>query len=162
MAWVRLPGSSRNYQNDQTGEVLSRRQYDSMQELFGERKLMPPKRLHEQRLAQHRYNERRKHFQSDQSTKLGRPVTYKEASTSKELKKITKQLKSLDKVVGRDKHGKPILLRDTPEGRRMLREDLKQLGRRRGIPDWVPPGLSDKFHQKKLRKDRIPKKWSMA
>lgn len=40
MAWQRLPGKSRQYQNTDTGQKLSRRQYDKMMETAGRRTRM--------------------------------------------------------------------------------------------------------------------------
>jgi hypothetical protein len=160
MAWVRLPGADRRYHNSDTGETLSRRQYDKMREFEGERSKFDKTRLAKQVVAQKKYNNRLKSYVQAERSK-GREITKSQARTSAELKAINKDFKKLHKVVGTDKNGRPILFRDTPEGRTHLRDDLVKLGRRNGIPNWVPPGLSDRYRQGKLRPSRVPKKFSL-
>ena len=57
MPFRRLPGAARQYQNTETGQILSRRQYDKMQELLGARSHFDLPRLALQRRAQKRYND---------------------------------------------------------------------------------------------------------
>lgn len=45
---------------------------------------------------------------------------------------------------------------DSAEARERTKLALIALGRREGVPDWVPVGGSDRFRSGKLRRDRIP------
>ena len=159
--WKRLPGTSRQYKSASTGLVLPDRQYRKFREFMGERATFTKTRLVQQREKQEVYNHRLKNYVQYQNT-IGKKVTKGEARKSPEFKRISRELTDLNRVVGYDKKGKAIRLRDTPEGRLKLRDDLIALGRRQGIPSWVPPGLSDAWKKGNLRPSRIAKKWQMA
>lgn len=51
------------------------------------------------------------------------------------------------------KGGRPRRIKD-PEQEARVRQALEVLGRREGIPEWVPVGGSDKFRAGKMRKPR--------
>jgi hypothetical protein len=177
MAWKRLPGTSRRYQDEETGQILSDRQYRKMRELLGQRKHFDLPRLAKQRRAQQRYNDLVKQFsqhiietaeaQLSEAERLleeggiedagfiDEDEVYdyiEEALTMKRRAKRTtmrhadfrRAIRTLkDRTPGKEANDRRI-------------EALKLLGRREGIPDWVPEGMSDRFRRGKLRRDRIP------
>jgi hypothetical protein len=168
MAWIRFGGTSRNYYNDDytpdmlgsKARPLSRRQYDNFRTAIGTKRIATPKEKLIQRVKQNAYNRHVKNY-VDTKREQGERITLREARNSPEVRAIAKSFKRLDKTV-KTPSGKTTKFRDTPDGRRELRDDLIALGRRTTIPNWVPPGLSSRFRAGKLRKDRIPKKFTMT
>jgi hypothetical protein len=168
MAWIRFGGTSRNYYNDDytpnmlgsKARPLSRRQYDNFRAEIGTKRVATPKEKLIQRVKQNAYNRRVKNY-VDTKREQGEKITLREARNSPEVRAITKSFKRLNKTV-KTPSGKTTNFRDTPDGRRELRDILIALGRRTDIANWVPPGLSERFRAGKLRKDRIPKKFAMT
>jgi hypothetical protein len=188
VAWKRERGSARGYINTETGERLSRRQYDTLRELEGERKHLDSVRLASQRRAQKRYNDLiysaskkeierlNEHLEAveDQITQSGKAQDKQLRQLRKDIKKqigrvrgATRQNADVKAAVRDLKTAKAddIIAQQTPKGQMSpkqirLRNALVRLGKRDDIPDWVPPGLSDEYRRGKLRRDRIPQ-WAL-
>jgi len=85
--WRRLPGSSRNYINDATGEVLSRRQFDKIVEAMGEHRMIGGAE-HDAFAGKTRaYRATLKMFR-DMRAREGRPLSKREAMRSEEFKQL--------------------------------------------------------------------------
>ena len=190
MAWRRERGSARGYINTETGERLSRRQYDTLRELEGERKHLDTVRLAAQRRAQRRYNDlvysaSKKEMErletqleevEDRITQSGRAADRDLRNLRKEIKRQMGRLKGDTrtnpeiKAAVRDlktAHREDIKSVEQPAKgemsakQRRLRDSLVKLGKRDDIPDWVPPGLSEEYRRGKLRRGRLPQ-WALT
>lgn len=163
-AWRRERGSARGYINDETGQRLSRRAYDAMQEQANKRTHLDLVELANYRLKSKKYNDlvnaRYKEVlneglsaldttnltlveESKRISEYQKSVSKQAIRTDKEFKQLFKDLKKLGKKKPENR---------TPQETRRLTDILETLGRRHGIPKNVQPGESDYFKRGLMRK----------
>jgi len=146
--YQRIPGTARNYVNTSTGAIITDRQY---RKLGAKAPPVSPRRRAIQVRAQRNYNrllndyvkEQRAHGATSINSK-GQvvPLTKADARKRAEMKQIIADIK---------------ISAQTPAGEARRRAALTAAGLRKGIPEWVPVGLSGRYKAGKLRRDRIPK-----
>lgn len=166
----RLPGSARRYRDNETGQEISDRQRKKILEARGEIKrinIVLKHDLAKQRREYQKIVESR--FRALQS-QTGQTPSKRAIMADPELKAIVKNTKKQRRKISKIKRrmpGKPLSqMALTKEDIAILREHneamkrfLKFIGRRDGIPDWVPVGASAEFRAGKLRRTRLPAKW---
>ena len=145
----RLPGKDRRYLDTTTGIDISRRQYDNFKRFKDELKPKDIATKARQRQKQQRYQGLVDDFQTKQADK-GVQLSKREIRNSEDFKSLFKQLNTVTKKQQKLKSG------DTsPKTRKQLNDEtvklLTKLGRRDGIPGWVPVGFSDRFRKGKLK-----------
>ena len=131
--YSRLPGTSKNYVDNTTGQVYSYRQYLKIDINQRDRTLTGPQ-LQKRRFIQARYNSLfddyfRKRQQTDPSITRGQ---LRQDSRYKELQALLRS---------KTKKGKP--------NQTVIKKALKELGRREGLPDNVKLGQSAKLYTRK-------------
>lgn len=158
--WSRLPGSSRKYINVQTGQVLSRRQFDKVAQAAGARKSLDIAEKAKRRTKQARYQDLVEDYIAQQKAK-GKTITKRQARTSQEFKSLIKDLKSTSKSAPKKLSGDKLIEFRRRQNKKKLKI-LKELGRRDGLPDWLPVGFSDRFRTGKIvKRSDLPKEWRL-
>lgn len=142
----RLPGTSRNYLDTQTGKIVSRRQRDNILRAEGKIKTKDIPTKARQRQKQARYQSLIDNYIAKKRDD-GVILSKKAARESTEFKSLFRQLNSVAKTKQK--------ATDTLKSRKRLNEKmiklLTALGRRDDIPGWVPVGFSDRFRKGKLK-----------
>ena len=130
MAWVRLPGSDRKYLNEETGQTLSRRQYDKVKHDLGIYKPITGTRKQQQQ----QYNNRLDDYIKSKETE-GYKINRRQAQASTDFKqgKPSAYVRNYNPAIA------------TPDQISRQVRALETRGLRHGIPSWVPPGESDKY-----------------
>lgn len=133
--WSRLPGKSRNYIDNATGQILSRRQYDNLAAPERNAPIKPIsfQRLQTEKRKRARYQAVIRDLQSEQR-KRGVDSSARELRNSD----LTKHL--IAELGARNKNGKPAV--------RRIKAALIALGRREGIPYAIAPGDSGKNYRR--------------
>jgi len=185
MPFRRLPGTSRRYVDLDTGETLSRRQVDARRELAGERKRLDAATRANLARARSKYQDlvktatQRELKRIDaELARVERQIETSDPIGSEQLKQLRRSLSDARRTARKRTRESPEFKRavktlkkanasdvkavEAPKGQLsakqiQLRDALVRLGKRENVPDWVPPGLSDKYRTGKLRRDRIPK-----
>lgn len=142
----REKGAARGYVNIETGERLSRRQYDKLVSAQGQHGKLDAQREAIHVRSQRNYNRLLSDY-VEQRRRTGKPITKSEARKSDEMKRIIRDIKAKG---------------SSAEAERKRRTALELTGNRQGIPEWVPVGLSDKYRKGKLRRSRIPKAYRIG
>lgn len=171
--WVREPGTARTYIDLDTGTRLSRRAYDKMRELEGARTRYDLPRLARQQRAQQKYNDLVRQYSEAELDEVERLLEEAQFQIDEGMIDDEDEAKTLLDDLFKRKRTAKKRARENPVFKRAIRElktrgnskaandkriaALKVLGRRGGIPDWVPEGMSDRYRAGKLRKDRVPK-----
>lgn len=184
--FTRLPGTARNYRDNVTGIVYSRRQLDAIKRGIDEirtiegAKIKAPKgaaapikpmsgeRLQQQRAAQHRYNAIVKDYKAKLKAE-GKLLEKENVRSRKELKALLDELKKASKKQKAAKQGarESQSERDfrryeklSKKANNELRRVLEKMGRREGVPKWLPVGFSEKFRKGEIKtRADLPKKW---
>ena len=165
MAWRRLKGKSRRYKNDDTGQELSDRAMRKLRELQDERTVFSNARLARQRSAQARYNSTlRSYVEKERAS--GKSIKLGEARKSADFATKYKRLSDLGrtrpsvKIKSKSRrkvssfNGHKYYSSNTKQAQ--MRRILRDLGKREGIPDWVPVGLSADYREGRLTsKDQL-------
>lgn len=167
--FTRLPGTERNYRDNVTGKTVTRYQRDKIAEAEGMRSRMDVVRRanFRRQMAQYRstVEQRERELRSS-----GRDVKSIDVRRDPELKKLNQAARKARKrlrdtmkasaATGGDLNKMSAKqLRAANANQQAMKDFLKYIGRRSGIPDWVPVGASDDYRRGRLRRDRPLKKW---
>jgi hypothetical protein len=153
--FTRTGGTARRYIDPATGKDISRRQYDKLKKAAGTyKRVTDVVKLAEQRRKQARYNSLAAEYQAKMAAKgkamklgdIRKSDTFKNAVT--ELKRANK---ARNKIAKAERAGKPATKEELAKSNARLKKILEKLGRREGIPAWVPVGFSDRYRQGKLK-----------
>lgn len=158
--WRRVPGTSRQYINVATGQKVSRRQYDKFATAAGVRQPLDIAEKAKRRVKQARYQDLVEDFVAQKKSQ-GIKITKRQARSSKELKGLLGDLKKASKPAPKKLSGEKLLDYRRKQNRKKLNL-LKKLGRRDGLPDWLPVGFSDRFRTGKIvKRSDLPKEWRL-
>jgi hypothetical protein len=154
--WKREKGTGRGYIGP-SGERLSRRQYDKLAATVAPKK--PVDATWYARVIRGVRNFwRRLGKYTDKRRAEGASVKRAEARREGEFKAGLKELRALKgrtrkarEMRGRGHHGRAADYEARTRGR--LTVALEKLGLRAGIPEWVPPGMSDEYLRGALKRD---------
>ena len=149
------------------GEVISYRAYRNR--LAAAQLIQPldPVRLANARHARRQFQNIVKTIYNQRKEVIEAQIEFaEEMGDDEEADDLRKQLKTLKSEIIKSPERKNALQtlkdnvhKDDPASLQATKDALAALGRRNGIPDWVPPGASDKFRVGTLRRDRLPKKF---
>lgn len=161
--FIRQKGANRSYLDLDTGLIISQRQKEKLTRERGTLKPLDPVKLSELRRSRKTYNSLIADVVSLREDKIRDEIenAIYDGDFAK-AKALEKKSRTITREVMNDPEIKRAIrdLKTAGEGKagqEQRKRALKVLGRRKGIPDWVPPGGSDSFRLGKLRKDRLPK-----
>lgn len=159
----RLAGSARKYATP-TGETITYRAYRKALEAAGAVQHLDPADLANVRRRQRDFKDIVDQMVKVRAKELDARIEYaEELGEEEELEDLREERRTLRRSVIQSGVRKNALAdlkkhhhKKNPESFEATVNALKALGRRGGIPDWVPPDLSDAFRRGKLRRDRLP------
>lgn len=159
--WRRLPGSSRRYIGPGTPAAgISRRQYDKIAAAAGARKPLDIVAQAKNRVKTSRYKDLVADFITQKKSQ-GVVLKPSQARQSAEMKSIVKQLKAANKPAPKKLTGDALLNYRRAKNKKLLKI-LKELGRRDGLPDWLPVGFSDAYRRGKIVSPaNLPQGWRL-
>ena len=165
--YKRFPGAARQYVTPD-GEVISYRAYRNRLSAAELIQALDPVRLANARHARRQFQNIVNTIFNQRKEELEARIEYaKEIGDDEEAEALQDELRTLKSDIIKSPERKNALKQLTanahkkdPASMQATKDALVALGRRGGIPDWVPPGLSDKFRHGTLRRGRIPKEFA--
>lgn len=173
--FIRLPGTARRYLDTVTGKDISDRQRVKIAKEQGLiKRLDIARKANENRYRQEyrsRVASRVKELQSQGITNAaGKPIGKRDVMRDPEFKRLNKEARKSRQVAKKilAKYGDAADFSDLTEkqiaalkkNQESMRAFLKYIGRRNGIPDWVPVGESDSFRRGKIKSPSdLPARW---
>jgi hypothetical protein len=158
-------GSGRGYIGP-NGERISYRQYRNLLEREGAVQRLDPVELANARRRQRAFNDIINQMAKVRSRALEHAIeNAEELGDDEAAEELRSELRHVKIEAIKSPSRKEALTdlktfahRKDAEGMERTKLALIALGRREGIPDWVPVGGSDRFRSGKLRRDRIPQR----
>jgi hypothetical protein len=166
-----VPGDTARRYRGPNGELISYRQYRNLLERGGQVHRLDIVSLANQRRKQHAFNDIIDQLAKVRTRQIENLIEHAEEIGDDEvISELEQQLRYVRTEAIRSPARKEALQTLKKYGHRKhdgrynnvqdelkVREALIALGRREGIPDWVPVGGSDRFRSGRLRRNRIPR-----